>query len=126
MVSACRLEKEVSKLEKRWHADFSLEADRFIAREDIEAVVAIWCKSRFYKEIASIFDSNKVCWGTYRTVREALTEDSRLSTNNEIFENIVTEGIGDHLVAGTPIRLANVERGKTNPAPVLGRTLTKF
>jgi 2-methylfumaryl-CoA isomerase len=83
--------------------------------------VADWCGKRTFAQLNEIFGNAGVCWGPYRTVRQALSEDTRVGETNPIFERIETLGVGRHLVAGTPIRTAGKTRGTTSAAPLLGQ-----
>lgn len=120
LVNACSLQEVIKSLEKRLTLDFAKEADRYEAREDIAALVEAWTASRSLADIASRFDSDRVCWGRYQTVREAL-KDPRVSEANPVFGRIRTAGVGEHLAAGSAVRISNVARDSIEPAPLLGQ-----
>ena len=111
LVKACQLEMHVDALAASMGLDFSLEADRYLAREPIALVVADWCANRTIERVAEIFKANNVCWGRYQTVRQALANDARLSVTNPVFERISTPGVGHHLAAGSSVRVSGVPRG---------------
>ena len=121
LVKACELEAQAGALAASMGLDFAREGDRYEARERIAALVERWCGSRTSDRIAQIFKANNVCWGRYQTVRQTLATDPRVSDSNPVFERIETAGIGQHLVAGTSVRIAGVPRGRTEPAPLLGQ-----
>ena len=66
---------------------------------------------------------NVVCchWGRYRSTRDLLANDPRVSLDNPVFEQIHTDGVGTHRAAGTAVRVGDVERGATLAAPWLGQ-----
>ena len=120
LVRACDAAQEMRLLQERCGLNFELEADRFAAREEIAQVLTPWIAARTLAQIELLFNAQGICWGPYRTVREALHEDPRLSAANPIFAQIDTPGIGKHLAAGTPLRLMGEPRGAPSSAPMLG------
>jgi len=120
LVSACGAGAQIAALEGRLGLELDREADRFQAREAIAEIIAAWCVARPLGEIERIFDEHRVCWGLYRTVRDLLANDARVSQSAEVFERIETPGVGCHLAAGTPVRIAGEKRGATRPAPLIG------
>ena len=121
LVKACELAQSIRSLETSLRLNFAQEGDRYEARERIAALLEPWCAARPLEEISSVFDRHGVCWGPYRTVREALKKDPRISETNPVFARIDTPGVGSHLAAGTPIRIADALRGPIEPAPMLGQ-----
>jgi 2-methylfumaryl-CoA isomerase len=121
LVEACEIPQQIEHLENELGLDFTNERERYDAREPIASLVADWCGKRTFAQINEIFGNAGVCWGPYRTVRQALSEDTRVGETNPIFERIETLGVGRHLVAGTPIRIAGKTRGTTTAAPLLGQ-----
>jgi 2-methylfumaryl-CoA isomerase len=121
LLDACEARAAMAQLEARLGLKFEHEADRYEAREAIAEVVAAWCGERPLAEIGRIFDAHGVCWGLYRTVRELLADDPRVSEQSELFESIHTAGVGRHRAAGTPVRSSGEARGATRPAPLLGQ-----
>ncbi|MCJ9728688.1 CoA transferase [Bradyrhizobium sp. PRIMUS42] len=121
LVNACGMQHAMEILEKELGLNFAREGDRYEAREEIAAFIQSWTSFRTLAEVADKFDSNGVCWGIYQTVRQALRDDSRISAANPIFERIRTPGVGEHLSAGTPVRVRDTARGPIDPAPLLGQ-----
>jgi len=120
LVRACDATKDLQQLQERMDLNFEHEGDRFQAREQIAAVIEPWVAARTLLELERAFAEHGVCWGPYRSVQEALREDPRLSTDNPIFSEINTPGVGQHLAAGTPLRLVGETRGVPTAAPILG------
>lgn len=120
LVQACELAAEMQQLQQRLGLNFNDEGDRFQARAEIAELLEPWIAARTLAQLEQVFIANGVCWGPYRSVREALHADVRLSAANPVFEQIDTPGVGRHLAAGTPLRLVDETRGSPRPAPVLG------
>ena len=97
------------------------EATRFELREEISGVVGRWVRARPLHEVERVFNEHRVCWGLYRTVKDLVENDARVTLSNEVFERVQTPGVGTHRAAGTPARLAGQVRGSTPPAPWLGQ-----
>lgn len=121
LIAACKIESSINDLQTSLGLDFTNEADRYHARESIALLVEAWTSSHTFSEVVDTFNRFRVCWGPYQTVREALQKDPRISEANPIFERINTSGVGEHLAAGSPIRIAKEPRGHIVPAPLLGQ-----
>jgi 2-methylfumaryl-CoA isomerase len=121
LVRACDMEIQMTELESRLGLQFKHEGHRYQARESIAAVIANWCESRPLAQITRVFEEHGVCWGLYRSVRDLIAHDPRVSEGSGVFERIETIGVGSHLAAGTPVRIASERRGGTRPAPLLGQ-----
>lgn len=120
LVQACGLAAEVQGLATALDLDFADETQRYAARDALAALFEPWFAARPYAEVAQALDAARVCWGPYRSVRQALDEDPRVSLANPVFEEVDTPGIGRHLSAGTAVRVADLPRRATAPAPHLG------
>lgn len=120
LVNACNLGESIALLEQALRADFNEEADRFEYRDVIAGLIKRWCAARTLSDIAGTFDRFGVCWGQYRTVRELLAKDPRVSVANPIFGHVDTPGVGRHLAAGSPVRIRGSERDQPQAAPLLG------
>ncbi|QCP54314.1 2-methylfumaryl-CoA isomerase [Trinickia violacea] len=121
LVAACGMERDVERIERAHGLDLRNEVDRYEAREEIAAIVRAWCERRPLAEIDAVFERFGVCAGQYRTVRELVESDPRVSVKNPVFERIDTPGVGKHLAAGTPLRISGVARTPVRPAPLLGQ-----
>ncbi|WP_375404436.1 CoA transferase [uncultured Sphingomonas sp.] len=121
LVEACAIGPAVAALEGALRVDFASEAVRFDYREVIAALVKPWIAGRSLGEVAETFDRLSVCWGSFQSVAELVAMDRRASELNPLFTRIDTPGVGMHLAAGATIRLADVERADTEPAPLLGQ-----
>ena len=120
LVKACGIEAAVERLQAVQHLDLNKEVDRFEARETIANEISEWVGRHTIAQVRQQFDEHKVCWGLYQSVRQALGQDARVSLANPIFEKIQTDGVGEHLGSGTPVRLLGKTREPTTAAPLLG------
>jgi 2-methylfumaryl-CoA isomerase len=120
LVAACGVGPAVADLERESGLDLADEAQRFEARDALADLFAPWFSVRSLADAAATLDANKVCWGPYRSVRELLATDARVSAANPVFERLNTPGIGEHLAAGTAVRAPAMTREATRPAALLG------
>ncbi|HWA45871.1 MAG TPA: CoA transferase [Hypericibacter adhaerens] len=121
LVEACGLAAIIGPIEQGLGCDFSKEGDRFAHRQLIAGLVEPWCAARSLDEIKPVFDRAGVCWGPYRTVKELVAQDPRVSLANPIFETMDPAGVGPHLAAGPALRIAAAERKPSTAAPLLGQ-----
>jgi 2-methylfumaryl-CoA isomerase len=82
----------------------------------VEAAVA----QRTRAELAAVFEANDVCWGPYRTVKEALAEDPRLSVANPLFAEVEHPSGQRYLTPGSPASVVQSPRAPAQRAPRLG------
>ena len=121
LVRACGVGREVAALEVSMQRDFSMEADRYEAREAIAALFEPWFAARPLQEIERTLDEHRVCWGLYRPVTDLIANDPRVSVANTVFGRLQTPGVGTHLAAGAAVRASDAPSGSTGPAPLLGQ-----
>ena len=100
--------------------DLGKEGDRFIAREQIGALLKPWVLQRTVQDVRASFDQHGVCWGLYQTFRELVDNDPRCSTANPMWASIEQPGIGTYLMPGSPVTLSDLPRTPPRPAPLLG------
>ena len=115
-VPATGLEDDMTALGERLALDFGRQGNRFIARDEIAALIAPWIAERSLGQCAEAFDANGVCWGPYQTFRQLVESDPRCSTANPLFALLDQPGIGPLLTPGSPLS----PRAAPRPAPVLG------
>lgn len=119
LVASLGLEQAMDELSSRLGRNFLLEGDRFKSRDEIAELFAAEIASKPFAEIASVFDSNGVCWGKYQTVKELVESDPECSTENPLFARVDQPGIGDTLTPTTPLNFGS-GRVDPQPAPRLG------
>lgn len=110
----------IAAIETRLGLDFKKEGDRFLASEEISVPIRAWCAQRTLAEIEVTFKGTGVCWGPYRTFRQMLAEDPRVSVANPMFSELEQPGIGSYLVPGSPIDFGAFTREPPRQAPLLG------
>jgi len=110
----------IDAIEAKLGLDFRKEGDRFLASEEISVPIRAWCAQRTLGEIEATFKGTGVCWGPYRTFRQMLAEDPRVSIANPMFSEIKQPGIGSYLVPGSPIDFGAFTREPPRRAPLLG------
>ena len=110
----------IGAIESRLGLDFKKEGDRFIGSEEISVPIREWCSQRTLAETEEIFNGTGICWGPYRTFRQMLEEDPRVSTSNPMFSELEQPGIGRYLVPGSPISFGAFAREPPRRAPLLG------
>lgn len=120
LVKACGLQAEVAALQARLGLDLDDEARRYEARDALAALFEPWFAARPYAQVQQALDAARVTWGPYRSVQEGLAGDPRMSLANPVFETLDTPGVGPHIAAGSPVRVAGEARQPTRPAPLLG------
>jgi 2-methylfumaryl-CoA isomerase len=121
LVKACGIERAIEQLEEKTGLDLSDEANRFEARDAIAALIEPWFLSQTRAQVEIALDLHKATWGRYSTVSELLANDSRLDVSkNKVFERINTPGIGNHISAGSAIRIDSMDRELTSAAGFLG------
>lgn len=120
LVDATELDAEIDALATRLNLDLGDEGNRFIARDEIAALLGDWIRARRLDEIAALFGEHRVCWGPYRVLSETLAVDADCSAANPMFEHLEQPGIGAYLAPGTPFEFGAVPRQPVVRAPVLG------
>ncbi len=120
MQKALGFAAEVTAYEAAHGCDLNDEGQRFKHREQISAWVEPKVRQHTLAEIGPLFDANGVCWGVYRSARQALAEDPNCSTANPLFQEVEQPGIGRYLAPGSPMRFADLAPQPVRPAPTLG------
>jgi 2-methylfumaryl-CoA isomerase len=121
LVQALDLAPAVAALEAELGVSFAKdEGLRFEHRDRLFALVGEAVGRRSGAEVAAAFDRLEVCWGPYRTVKEALDCDPRFSPANPIFSAIEHPSGHRYLTPGTSETYTGVERRPPARAPRLG------
>ena len=120
LTKATRLADAFAAIEKKLGLDFSDEGDRYEASEQISQPLEAWCRQRTLPEVEAAFEGTGVCWGPYRTFRQMVEEDPRVSVANPMFSMLEQPGIGSHLAPGSPFDFGALQRQAPVRAPDLG------
>jgi 2-methylfumaryl-CoA isomerase len=117
---ATGLTREFAALESRAGADFRNEADRWINRKPLFALVEAWFAQQDLAEVRKALAAHGVLWSPYQTVKELVADDARASTANPMFSEVEHPGLGRFLTAGSPLRFGAASPVPPRPAPALG------
>ena len=121
LLEALELQAPVAALEAELGVSFADdEGLRFIHRDRLFALVEDRTRRLPYEQCAQSFDRTGVCWGPYRTVREALAQDPRLSEANPMFAMAAHPSGHRYLTPGFPAAIEGVERRAASGGPRLG------
>jgi 2-methylfumaryl-CoA isomerase len=121
LIEALALQEDIAALEVK--LGVSLESDeglRFIHRRQIDALVEKAVKKVTLQTISERFKTLGVCFGPYRTLREALTEDSRFADNNPLFHRVTHPSGYAYPSPGFPASFSAPPRAAATAAPRLG------
>lgn len=121
LVEATDSSEAIAGLERELRTDLFDEGQRFVHREEICRIVGPWIASHSLAEVGSRFDSLRVCWGPYQSFLELVDQDPRCSIENPMMQTVDHRGIGDHLVAGSPLAFSAVERSEIGSPPLVGQ-----
>lgn len=120
LLKATGLADAVASLAAQSGLDLAQEGNRFRARDPLAALFAPWFASRTLAEVQAAFEANRVTWGPYRSVVQALDEDPDLSTDNPLFTRLDQPGVGPHLAPTVPMGFGRGGRLPAQAAPRLG------
>lgn len=108
-------------LETRTGLSLRDEGNRWKLRHQITAILEPWFAVRGVSEIGPLFDSMKLTWSTFRTIKEAVEHDRDLSTDNPMFQMLDQPGLGKFPVPGAPMTFSSGPRKPPQAAPALGQ-----
>jgi 2-methylfumaryl-CoA isomerase len=121
LLDALQLHEAVGQIERDLEVSFAEdEGLRFIHREPLFALVEDRVAQLDHLQCAQRFEQTGVCWGPYRTVRQAIAEDARLSTDNPMFARVEHASGHRYLTPGFPATIAQEMRLTPGRAPRLG------
>jgi 2-methylfumaryl-CoA isomerase len=120
LLRATGLSSELDALAARLRLNFSHEGDRYRARREIARIFEPWFEARRLAEIRKLFDTHRVCWSQYRTIREVVEADPDCSDQNPMFEELEQPGIGRYLMSGSPLAFSECPRVPPHAAPQVG------
>lgn len=121
LVEALDIGAEVAVVEARTGSSFdSEEGARFVHRKELNLIVERALAQYDLGQLAPIFAANGVCWGPYRTLKEALTADPDMSAGNPLLSMVGHNSGVSYLTAGAAATLSDRARGVPSTAPRLG------
>jgi 2-methylfumaryl-CoA isomerase len=120
LVKATGTAEAVAALAKATGRNLNDEGERFHAREAITALLAPWFAARPYAEVAAALSANRVAWGPYRGLREALLEDPECAPGDGLFAALQAHGQEPYVAPCSPLRFSDQPALPPVPAPKLG------
>ncbi len=115
------LEADVAALEAERGVGFARdEGVRFDHRDRLMPMIANAIAARDATDLAEAFETNAVCWSTYRTLKGALDEDRYFGAANPVLSTIEQPSGRSYLAAGFAGTSPTETRGPATPAPHLG------
>ncbi|MDE0726410.1 MAG: CoA transferase [Alphaproteobacteria bacterium] len=121
LVETAGIASGVAEIEARRGLDMKREGDRYLATEDIAALLAPWCAEQDLAQLSATLTAGGVSWGPYQSVQQAVADDWRCSTDNPMFQEVEQPGIGTYLTPGSPLDFGAAPRETVRPAPALGQ-----
>lgn len=107
----------LSAVETALGADFARDADRYVHREVIAALLAPWFAGHTTGEVCEALAGTSVLWERYRTFAELAEDPATLAS--PLVGLVEQPGIGQILATGTPLAQEGTPQAPV-PAPVLG------
>ena len=117
--SVTKTEGVFGALESALGIDLTLEADRYVYRETITAILRPWFANRSFEEVRGELEVAHVLWGKFRTMTEAV-EEFRHGVAPSVLAEVDQPGVGPMVSAKSPLRL-NADYGIASRAPTLGQ-----
>ncbi|MEO6214605.1 MAG: CoA transferase [Sphingomonas sp.] len=122
LVEALDLAMPVAALEVKLGVAFKCdEGARFNHRQRLFPMFEAAFALRTVADLQPLFDAGGVTWGRYQSLREAVTSDTRLFTENPQFQTISHPSGLTYPTAGTAATLGGEARGAVAAAPRLGQ-----
>lgn len=119
LVSAGNFSEAFRRIETDHHVNLRDEADRWLARHFIAAVVEPWVASLTLAEATERLNAAGALWGPYKMPRELVAGDP-LITDNPMFARIEQPGVGQIWSSASPFDFSAADRLAPKPAPRLG------
>lgn len=120
LLAATATTEDMKALERRLGVSLSDEGNRWRHRDAITAVLKPWFAARRVASFEDDFNAAGITWSVFRSVREAMTEDADLSTQNPMFDHVHQPGVGTFAVPGHPGQFSAHPRKAPQAAPILG------
>lgn len=121
LVKTLGLEADVRALEIERGIDLSLdEGVRFENRDRLIPLVGNAVGARTLEELKRIFSGSGVCWGEYRSLSEAISDDGMVNASNPMFSELQHPAGHTYLTPGAPGTIPDLVREAPGRAPRLG------
>ncbi|WP_432816598.1 CoA transferase [Sulfitobacter sp. JB4-11] len=120
LVKVTETADQMAALEARTGKDLKDEGVRWALRQEITHILKPWFAQHPGPRISQQFDAAGVTWSQFRSVKEAVAEDTDLSPDNPMFEQLHQPGLGTFPVPGSPMSFSRHARKSPQKAPDLG------
>jgi 2-methylfumaryl-CoA isomerase len=121
LLKALEIEEEVKALERKLGVSFARdEGLRFVHRDRLLPLMERAIARHPLGEVAQAFDRHDVCWGPYRTVKQALDAGDRFSPQAPMFAMADHPSGARYPTPGSAISLTGSDRPPPLRAPHLG------
>jgi 2-methylfumaryl-CoA isomerase len=120
LVEGLGMVEKIAQLGALLELNLDEDAGRFAGREAIAALFRPWFAARTLEQVAAALNEAGTCWGPYQTVRQAVEEDPRLSTENPMYSQVEHPDTGSYLTAGSILDFSGAERQAPGRARRLG------
>lgn len=121
LVQALELGTKIAEIETRFGVSFrDDEGIRFKYRGDLYPVFERALLKQSLNDIAPLFDRLGVCWSVYRSIKEALGEETLLHEANPIFARVRHPSGDAYLTPGSAATFPDMKRDQPQRAPLLG------
>jgi 2-methylfumaryl-CoA isomerase len=121
LLKALAIEADVAAVERELGVSFARdEGVRFVHRERLLPLVERAVAARTFAEVSQLFDRHDVCWGPYRTVKQAIEAGDRFSPTTPLFAAVDQPSGHRYLTPGSAVSLTGSERPPPPRAPRLG------
>jgi 2-methylfumaryl-CoA isomerase len=120
LVAACRLQEEVTSLERGLGVSFATEGSRYTHRVALFPLFEQFFAARVLSELQPLFERTGVCWSAYQSLSQA-SHDPRLFRENPVFSTVAQPSAVTYPSPGSPARILEEPRNPTRGAPALGQ-----
>ncbi len=110
----------VDRLQESLGVNFSIDADRYTHRHELNDLIRPWFQARSGSEAITALEKAGVLWGRYRTVSELVTQPDSLLHTSSLLHEIDQPGVGTYAVPGPVLEFSGWTAGEPKPAPILG------
>lgn len=110
----------VDRLQESLGVNFSIDADRYTHRHELNDLIRPWFQARSGSEAITALEKAGVLWGRYRTVSELVTQPDSLLNTSSLLHQIDQPGVGTYAVPGPVLEFSGWTAGEPKPAPILG------
>jgi len=121
LVEALKLEKTILKLELARGIKFGAdEGRRFLHRDALNPLIASAIGEQEFAALVAEFDRLGVCYGRYRTLKEAVDAEACFRPDYELFDPVEHPGGHRYPTPGAPARISEQTRMTAPAAPRFG------